>query len=215
MNSFISYEGLPINSGGAHSISSNQLLIIYEQVLLFLNTYTNCDSPDSTYLISNNFQINKVMRYSYSFSGIPKFNINNYIGSRQKIVSWNISRSQINKAIQFINETDELTLAVTWKFRFVDLATRQILSGQNEIPVIDERFHNSQIHLRLAKTKSTISIWFTFPFEKLEGLNSMYIEGMKEKLPFKFSNKNWRLWTLSKNGKWISKTLDMDLYKEN
>lgn len=43
MDTFISYEGLPANSGGAHSLGKKPVDIIYSETLRFLQTFTNGD----------------------------------------------------------------------------------------------------------------------------------------------------------------------------
>ena len=47
MNRFISYEGLPINSGGAHSVSRKSSKVNYEQTLDFLNLFADKTQPKS------------------------------------------------------------------------------------------------------------------------------------------------------------------------
>lgn len=47
MNKFISYEGLPINSGGAHSVSRKSPKANYEETLDFLNLFANKTQPKS------------------------------------------------------------------------------------------------------------------------------------------------------------------------
>jgi hypothetical protein len=206
MNAFISYNGLPINLGGAHKISSRSPGYVYQKVLLFLNTYTTTKSPDKTYIELGKNDFSDLWKYSTLF-GWPKFDIDNFIANRQKRVTWSISIQKIHKALQVISDKEDVVLCATWKFRFIDPSTKEILNGQDRIPIIDERLTNSQIYVRLSKKISTISVWFTFPFDGLNEENLRYIEGVKDLLPFRFSEEGWRIWKLSKNDHWTPRKL--------
>jgi len=188
MDNFISYDGLPIKAGGAHSISSKDLNGIFETVLDFIKNFTNSNRPATLDLLLERPNARKTLKYSVLF-GMPKLSF-----TSPKSVFWSIPLQKVNKAFELIHEDTNLLLVAKWHFKFVDLESKELLPKQNEIPTIDGRLHNSQVHLRLAKNKSTIAVWLTFPFSDFDGRNLIYINAVKNALPFKFSEKHWRIW---------------------
>jgi hypothetical protein len=222
MNKFISYEGLPIRTGGAHSLGTKDHREILDSVNGFLNKFSNTSEPD---LVNLTFYNSRHKKYS-TFKNIiyiirhfglrfsqSRWDLKEYI---QKFWTWKINNSQLDKVLQIIsdlsglpdNDYGPIVLGILWKFKFVDLTSKEILPDQDAIPEIDSRLHNSQIYLRVGK-KSTISVWFTLPFDSFEN-HKDYIEKMENELPFKFSEKHWHQWTLSKNGNWIKRKLQVN-----
>ncbi|MGF7041182.1 hypothetical protein [Mucilaginibacter lappiensis] len=206
MKNFISYEGLPLKSGGAHKINKNPI-VIFESVIDFIKSFTNNDAPYDSTLIFNTSE-NKDSKSAtfwllFKAFGLPGLSLTN----KQFSWIWKVRNSQLSKAVSFSDRFTNLTLAVMWRFRFVDPVSKKIIIGQDKIPVIDERLYNSQIYLRIGKV-STISIWFTFPFTSTDNLN--YLKLVKDNCPFALSKNQWKSWKLSKNGNWIDRKINID-----
>ena len=219
MDRFISYEGLPISSGGAHSLGKKDHREILQSVNEFLNKFSNTTQPDSVSLTFYNSRHKKYSTLKNLFLIIRQFgfgfkqrswNLKDYI---QKFWTWKIRNSQLDKGLNIISELNNLPdndygpidLGIIWNFKFIDFTSKQILPDQDKIPEIDSRLHNSNIYLRIGN-KSTISVWFTLPFGDFEN-HKDYIDKMEHELPFKFSDKQWHQWTLSKNGNWIKRKI--------
>lgn len=220
MDKFISYEGLPISSGGAHRLGTKDHREILQSANGFLNKFSDTTQPDSVSLTFYNSRHKKYSTFKNIFFIIKQFgfgftqrswDLKDYI---QKFWTWKINSSQLDKGLKIINDLIDLPsndygpidLGIIWKFKFVDLTTGQILPDQDKIPEIDSRLHNSHIYLRIGK-KSTISVWFTLPFDNFES-HKDYIDKMEMELPFKFSDKHWYQWTLSKNGSWTKRKIN-------
>ncbi|MEZ2337265.1 hypothetical protein AB6735_16590 [Mucilaginibacter sp. RCC_168] len=202
MEAFITYDGLPLSSGGAHHLRTKSPHQIYASTFTFLEKYTDSIYADKVYIQQLKFNLKTALKYSLKF-GMPSFEWNNFLANGLKVVYWPIYSKNLDKHINHIAETDELSLHILWKFKFIDFNSKEILPGQNEIPNIDIRLSNSQIYISLSALKSTASAWFAFPFSSLTADNLLYIQGIQELLPFKFSKYSWRLWKKSKSGKWI------------
>lgn len=201
MNGFITYDGLPLKSGGAHHLGSKPTKLIYAGIDSFLNKYTNSKKPHYLIVELSTLKLSRIIKYSLKF-GMPYFG--------QGRVYWHASIIDIDLLIEKIAQTDELLLSILWRFRFIDLISGQVLPGQSEMPVLDERIHNSQLYLRLSTKKSTLSTWFALPFNTLSDSSLKYIKGMQMDLPFKFSEQSWRLWKQSKDNHWIPKKLKIN-----
>jgi hypothetical protein len=210
MNAFISYQGLPIKSGGAHTISGKKQEIVFDQLSAFIHKYTNASLPVHREVVIDRPTFAEVIKNAYLL-GLPNFDFSNYLANGQKRVSWSVSSAKVRDILNLYRDSERHTLGVTWKFHFIDPDSKIVLPGQDEIPSIDSRLHNSHIYLRLSKNKATISAWFTFPFGNVTKETSEYIEGLERSLPFKFSDKTWRKWTLSKNGNWTPKRIEINV----
>lgn len=218
MNRFISYEGLPINSGGAHSVSKNSPKDNYNKTLDFLNLFANKIEPKSIELTLYESEkkeysdLKLLPKLSLKF-GIPKMRNDGWI----KSWNWNLSQNDIEKGFEMLelnndlpnNPAGPLTLNFYWDFHFKDPKTNQILPNQELIPELDFRIKNSRVYLRASK-KTTISVWFALPFEQIDKYETEFINELKSNLPFKTSNKHWKIWEKSEKGNWIPRKIEIN-----
>ncbi|OYX22212.1 MAG: hypothetical protein B7Z06_11950, partial [Flavobacteriales bacterium 32-35-8] len=122
---------------------------------------------------------------------------------------WKLSTKDIGNGFEILelnkdlpnNPQGPLVLSFLWHFSFKDPKTNATLLNQDKLPELDFRIKNSRIYLRTSN-KSTISVWFALPFEQLEKYEIDYINELKSSLPFKSSQKHWRIWKKSEKGNW-------------
>ncbi|MFD0751172.1 hypothetical protein ACFQZS_13560 [Mucilaginibacter calamicampi] len=210
LSSFISYDGLPLKSGGAHMINNADRLQTYNTLSAFFESMTtnpSCVNTIELDIFSREEESKAKFWYMVRTFGLPNWS---FFGSSRGGFIWtfNVDEKQMLKAIELTKKFGNVALRLVWRFQFVDIDTKEILNGQNEIPVIDERKYNSEIYVRLAKNAS-ISLWLTLPFGHLDEKTASYIDLLKAKLPVKLSNNHWKIWTLSKNGTWMGRKLDV------
>ena len=205
MDTFISYDGLPIASGGAHSISSLSPIEVYGCLVKFLDACTNRPSPQTGLLLNSSAGNVKLVWQLTKTFGLPKWDIH---GVPQQW-EWRVKDTKINAAFDALQLSDALTITFLWKFKFAHPDTKRPLEGQDNIPVLDERVHNSQIYFRGSR-KSTVSAWFTLPFSSFTEAAD-YFEPFSELLPFKPSTKHWRIWIRSKNGNWSPRNTERNV----
>ncbi|QNR24541.1 hypothetical protein [Croceimicrobium hydrocarbonivorans] len=217
MKRFLSYEGLPIKSGGAHSVSRESPKVNYEKTLGFLNLFADnikAESVELTLYKSKNKEysvLNLLTELTIKF-GIPKTKNDGWL----KSWTWSLKDENIQKGFEMLelnkdlpkNPVGPITLNFCWNFLFKDPKTNQVLPNQELIPVLDFRVKNSRIYLRLSQ-ESTISVWFAFPFARIDKYESAFIGELKSKLPFKASDKHWRMWEKSSNGNWIPRKIEI------
>ncbi|AZB31627.1 hypothetical protein [Chryseobacterium balustinum] len=215
MKAFISYEGLPIKSGGAHTLTNKNQKENYNKTLEFLNDFTQIKAEEIELTIyesaHKNYSVLKyLIKLIFSF-GFPKMRNDGFL----KSWSWNLSQKNIEKGFEFLQLNQQLpnnpfgpiSLNIKWNFYFKNSTTKEVLPNQNLIPQIDFRIRNSQIYLRMAE-KSTMSVWFAFPFEKITEYEKEYFKKLKLNLPFNFSNNHWKLWKVSTKGNWTSQKIE-------
>lgn len=217
MKAFISYEGLPIKSGGAHTLNNKNQEEDYKKILAFLSSFTHIKAEEIELAVYESAQKKySVIKYLFKLTfifGIPKMRNDGFL----KSWSWNLSKKNIEKGFEFLqlnkqlpnNPFGPISLNFKWNFYFKDSKNNEILPNQNLIPNIDNRIKNSQIYLRISQ-KTTISVWFAFPFEKITDNEKEYFKNLNLNLPFNFSNNHWKLWKISSNGNWKSQKIEFN-----
>jgi hypothetical protein len=222
MDTFISYEGLPIKAGGAHSLGKRSIDEIYSQSISFLQTFAAIQNSviEITFFNSQD-KIYNTLPYLWMLTrkfGLPSWNSWNLKSKRQHYWTWKVKPTKVDQALQVLNsflklpsnEYGPVVLSFLWHFHFKDLQSGDILKGQEQIPVLDKRNFNSQLYLRLGQ-KSTVSVWFTLPFNEQDERAIDYITKLSNALPFKPSEKHWRLWKKTKSGNWQPKVLEIKI----
>jgi len=220
MDRFISYEGLPINSGGAHRLGKKTIREAYNETNAFLKMYTDSAVPQAvslTLYATDSFNFKKLkwqLMKKYGF--FPRRETWDFGKTKQRLWTWTLSPGKIEEGINILEEQKDLpeheygplTLSILWHFKLVYPETKKRIPNQELIPVLDERIQNSRALLTL-KPKSTLSVWFAFPFDNQDNEFNNYIEGFNKHLPFKPSDKHWRLWKKGSKGEWRPTKIDI------
>jgi len=217
MNKFISYEGLPLNSGGAHSLGRKNPKAYYDEIMHFLKMFSSTPQPKLIELSlyapkKREYSVLKLLaKLSLKF-GIPKMRNDGLV----RAWNWNLHKKNTENALEILALNKDLSdtpsgplyLNIKWNFHFKDPKTHQTLAHQERIPEFDFRIKNSQIYLRLSK-KSTASVWFALPFEQIDPYALEYIKAITSNLPFKTSDNHWKIWHKSEKGNWIPRKLEL------
>lgn len=217
MNRFISYEGLPISSGGAHSIGRKAPKVNYNKTLEFLNLFADKSQPKSIKLTlfeseKKEYSALKLLPNLTLKFGIPETRNDGWL----RTWTWNLTEKDIEKGFEALELNNELptnpagplSLDFYWNFHFKDPKTSKVLPNQELIPELDFRIKNSRIYLRLSK-QSSVSVWFALPFEKMDKYELEFIKDLKSNLPFKTSDKHWRIWKKTEKGNWTQKKIEI------
>lgn len=177
---------------------------IYDSLSKFTSILTSTNKPHRL-IIEFNSTINsdaskfKTIWKLILACGLPKLSISEYFSTKQLKWHWPLRTGSINKAMKLQQQYQNITFSALWCFYFTDPNSKEVLPGQDSIPVIDVRLKNSQIYWRHGKT-SSISLWFTLPFKEFDDQAINYIKLLHANLPVKLSRHHWRLWRNSKNG---------------
>ncbi len=220
MDKFITYDGLPIKSGGAHSLGKISMDDAFLKTNSFLKNHTSSETPSEIKLTiyespNQDYDAIKVKRRASKIFGLfPKKGIGYLSGKQIRYWIWTVKTENFEKAFNFVRENNlkiqqelgPIEISFLWIFKFKSSETGDIFPDQDKIPQLDIRQKNSQIYLKLSN-KSTLSAWFAFPFANYDSNFEKIIDKMQTDLPFRFSDKNWRQWTLSKNNNWTSRKI--------
>lgn len=221
MNKFISYDGLPVNSGGAHGLGKKTVTESYTDTLYFLKMYADTVFPHEiglTLYKDKSFNYRKLKwKLMKRFGLFPKSSSWDMGDYKQRFWTWKLKSNEIAEGLDILVKNSDLpehqfgplTISILWHFKFVDPMTKERIPNQELIPTLDFRIHNSRALLTLKK-KSTLSVWFAFPFESDNGEFEIYIKELVKHLPFKPSAKQWRLWTKGDKGNWTPKKVEVN-----
>jgi hypothetical protein len=198
----VTYVGLPISSGGAHSLGRMSRRVAYEGTTAFLRTCSRLVDP-----IDYSFKVYRVPELE-PVPGLEqelKRRFGNPVGLRE---------DRLPDALDFLDDIDPqptnqwgmapIWFSMTSKFLILDPATGRPLPGQNPT-----RFHGVEYEptvplgtsgLRLIlHNHAAVGIELCIP-DADEDLLRRVVPWLQRNLPFKFSPKQWRAWTPTKSG---------------
>lgn len=219
MDQFVSYNGLPISSGGAHGLGKKSALEAFTEVITFLQKYGSTTKPETVSLTlykADSFDYRKLKwQFMKRYGLFPKDTSVDFIKYKQKMWTWDLKPKQMEEAISILQENSDLPevdhlgplrLEILWHVRLMDPTTQMELPNQKMIPTLDFRIHNSRMLLTVSK-KSRVSVWFAFPFANQDETFKTYLNAFIKDLPFQPSEKHWRTWEKNKHGEWMPKKI--------
>ena len=121
--------------------------------------------------------------------------------------TWILTSEQFERGFSLLDEFDQQDpsladrtfLQASWKFKFVEPKTGQVLPAQDNLPLIDFRLGpGSSLNFSAHKGVAAYA-WFLFPLESPAPDFEDYVDRFQKELIFKFSPKHRRLWRYSKN----------------
>jgi hypothetical protein len=209
--SAVTYVGLPIGSGGAHSLGRMSRQVAYERTTSFLQTCTELVSPTQY-----TFQVHDVPELSRQVD--LEVELERRFGQGKRV---SVPANRVDEALELLDDihpqpTNQWGMAPIWfraqsSFQIVDPATGHVLSGQHA-----ERFAGaeyvwsvplgtSDLSLILNNSAS-LGIDLCIPDADSELLQRI-VPWLQDHLPFKMSAKQWRSWTPTKSGSFKSRRM--------
>lgn len=209
----VTYSGLPISSGGAHSLGRMSRRTAYERTIAFLD---QCTVPDAERACAISFVADGVSPRVTPPAGL-RDNVERRFGR-----SGDIPESRIGDALDFMEEiapqaTNVYGMASVWltmqcRFRLLDPGTGLPLPGQDP-----RRFGGAEYVwsvplgesglLLSLHNQAALAVDLCIP-DATEELLRRLIPWLAASLPFKFSPKHWRVWTPTKAGSFRGRRLE-------
>ncbi|WP_091564269.1 hypothetical protein [Arthrobacter sp. ok362] len=209
--SAVTYVGLPIGSGGAHSLGGMSRRAAYEQATSFLETCTELVSPNKY-----TFEVHEVPDLSRQLD--LEAELERRFGQGKRVA---VPADRVNEALEWLDDihpqpTNQWGMAPIWfraqsSFRIVDPATGQVLPGQNA-----ERFAGAEYVWSvplgtsdfglILDNSARLAIDLCIPDADGEMLRRV-VPWLQDHLPFKLSAKQWRSWTPTKFGSFKSRRM--------
>jgi len=211
----ITYDGLPISSGGAHTLKTRGVMNCLAAVREFLSACTTDPDPERLQVhvtqggsLPRSFS--KVLRAEFKHLGWWPIK-SRFAGTLTR--SWRLPLADFDAACATIEghrpipQTEDgmpaALVAASWRFALVDAETREVLPHQEadcyvqETPGGMRRVGESTLYARFSE-KTTVSVFLALPFEDAGDAARQYVEMLQRHFPTKFSAQHWRLWRLNK-----------------
>ena len=218
----ISYDGLPIASGGGHRLGRLKTKDAWAATLQFLNECTTTVGPSRVTLAINGVedtdpQLLEQLRES-AVAGLglyPSPHDRQDYGGRGSTLTWHVSPEKAPKAVAWRDAIGPLPsnwlggpalLSMDFQFRL------KASTGNLELPYQDSGSYLHQAYdgygallgesgCRLTlSSRSTLSVLLFLPFEEPGPDLWQYVSFLQSRLPFRFSPRHWKHWRLTKKG---------------
>lgn len=209
--SAVTYVGLPIGSGGAHSLGRMSRRVAYERTISFLQTCTELVSP-----AQYTFQVNDVPELSRQLD--LEAELERRFGPGRRI---SVPARRVEEALELLEDinpqpTNQWGMApiwfrAQWSFQILDPRTAHVLPGQHP-----ERFAGTEYVWSVPLGTSDLSlildnsarlgIDLCIPDADSDLLQRI-VPWLQDHLPFKMSAKQWRSWTPTKSGSFRSRRM--------
>jgi hypothetical protein len=229
--SIITYDGLPLSSGGGHTLRTRDPLAARDQVRNFLSCCTDCGGPQKASIevitggsVPAEFSLPLVKKLSAEL-GVPARR--GSYGSGAIAHSWPIAPAQVDGFVAHIAQAiplpvlpfrlQPLTVTAAYKFHLLDPRSRATLPWQN--PGFYGNFSTapgqflgeSQIYARISE-RSTVSLFLSFPFDDVSEELITTAGFVRAHLPFPLSANHWKRWRLAIKGKgYVGRRIDPEM----
>ena len=199
----VTYIGLPLNSGGAHSLGRMSRRVAFERTTNFLEVCTRLSCP-----VAYEFQLNE-------FGLGPLTDIEDALeerfGGRRAAP---VSSDRVGDALNLLDELDPQPtasgIAPLWfwmrtTFQLIDPDTREPFAGQDPDRFCGVEYDykrplgTSSLRLILSN-RAVLGVELCIPDADDERLAAA-VPFLQSSLPFKFSTKQWKEWTPTKTGR--------------
>lgn len=211
----ITYDGLPISSGGAHKLRSGGFVAPWAQIEHFLRACTDFERPEEIVieLIEGGGASSALVaplkeRFSERFSALRSRRIGTAMGHQ-----WLAGPAGLAVLLQELETIHplpdiaaaSLTVNVTAAFRFVDPHARAVLLFQSPSDYLmqtvgDRAFLGSSRAFARLAAHPTVSVFFSLPFPEMSAEFRAYVEFLRDHAPFRLSDRHWKIWTLNRRG---------------
>lgn len=197
----ITYVGLPISAGGAHSLGRMPVARAYERTMAFLTSCTRLAQPLTCQLL--------VTDMGAPLGAAERSELRRRFGDGDHL---DLQQEQIADALDFLarlsrpltTQVGGLWLTLEAKFRILDPLTGEPLPGQEPARYAgvqyqrDDPLGSSRLALSL-HSRATLALDLCLP-DADEAVVERVLPWLQANLPFKLSSKHWMHWTPTKTG---------------
>lgn len=217
----VSYDGLPIASGGGHGLGRLTAQQAWEATSRFIRGCTTASLPSRLSLsinsvedtepgLSDRLRESAVAALGLHPSPHDRRGYGNVVGST---LLWHLSPDQVAAAVGWRESLGPLRpdwlggpalVSMDFRIRFRKAEDGEELPFQGSASYLGQAYDGygvvlgeSGCRLNLG-ARSTLSVLFFLPFEDLGPEAWEYVAFLQERLPFRMSPKHWKHWRLTK-----------------
>jgi len=214
--SIITYDGLPISSGGAHSLGKLSPTSTWSSIDRFI---TRCTAPLSD--INFSVEVLEGSDIPEEFSKRMRKNIKQILGRHShaqnngfaKAFSWELPKNRLSEVLDLFDASCPFpkhkysvkiaTLYISSTFHLLDRSGTHVLKHQGRENYLNydtdyERFLGESMLLGSISSNSSLNIFLSLPFEEITEDFQSNIHFLQDNLPFKFSPIQWKRWHVNK-----------------
>lgn len=214
----ITYDGLPISSGGAHSLRQKGFVDTYEALQKFVNAISlerearsveielfDLGGGGYTHFLSLCSELDDKYHRKHGRQ------IGEYHGNQ-----WKVDPTELRPLIYDLERLRPIPIAgyagrslvahVYWNLVFAD-TKGEPLPYQSRSHYLDfdvlyrtSYLGESVLYARISETSSA-NLFLSLPFEEANDEAGRLVKRIQEYFPARLSSKHWKRWTLTKNGK--------------
>lgn len=215
VTSVVTYDGLPVSSGGGHALRTRDPRHAYEQVTTFLSSCTRESAPPRF-----TFSVVSGPSIPASFSQAVAEEMSTKFGKPQiqglgddRGLNWAVDATECQSLLSYICSLGALpkhphglqvaSLSMLSSFVLVDrsgspLPCQSPVCFGHYQPSFGRYLGASHSYARFSG-RSTLSMFLNFPFDSGSDLDSA-VHFVQEHLPFKMSKSAWKRWSLTRRG---------------
>ncbi len=217
----ISYDGLPVGSGGGHGLGRLAARDAWSATQAFLRACTTAGTPTQLTLTLNSVEddapavVDRCRTSAVAALDLhPSPHESRDYGGKGTGLIWKLAVDQADAAIAWREALGPLpsnwlggpaVLAIDFQLRFRAATGEQELPYQEPACYLGQpydgygtRLGESRCRLTVS-SRSSLSVIFFLPFEAPGPELWSYVAFLQSRLPFKFSSRHWRHWRLTKN----------------
>lgn len=217
----ISYDGLPISSGGAHGLGRLRPSMAWKAFQGFLSTCTTATEPKRVSITINETpdvdpessqRLRDSAKKMLGVSGRPHRRQD--FGDKGRACSWNLSAALADTAVEWLSAAEPLSanwlggpakVALDYQFRLKSPNGTE-LRFQRSDDYLGQIYNGYGILLGESGCRLTVaarcalSLVLFIPFEEPDDEFWEYVAFLQENLLMRFSSKHWKHWKLTKKG---------------
>jgi len=212
----ITYDGLPISSGGAHSLRQKGFVAAYAALQAFVDSISLEREPTSVSVELfdsgvGGFMHFLALRWEFSkrFRGKQGRAVGEHFGHQ-----WEVQPSELGLLIHDLERLRPIPLVgyagrslvvhVYWKLILSDRTGEQLpFQTRDSYMDFEAGFQlylgESVMYARISEN-STASLFLSLPFENVQPECIELADRINEAFPARLSTKHWKRWTLTKKG---------------
>lgn len=200
----VTYEGLPLSGGGAHSLGRSSRRVVYTQVLSFLETCTTLRGQVEHSLVTR--EVPGLERQQEDLRALQ-----DRFGRGRVIV---LDGEEVDDAFDLLDDiAPQATMHGMSTIELDVRASFDLLDPSSKAPLDAGRWqertgHQNHLALRLAE-RSTLRVELCVPLSPSAELDQL-VHRLQDKLPVRLSSKHWRCWVVGRGGASLApRRLDM------
>ena len=213
----ITYEGLPLASGGAHKLRTRGFVAAFNALQSFASAVSLDAIPKDLLVevvtgdgVPKEFTDSLSSEFDANFMRRPDRIIGAYTGHQ-----WEINAPSLNQIVDQFEKlrpvphagfaADALVVHATWNLVLADKERKPLPHQDKDNYMRYEVGYElclgeSLVYARISET-TTANLFLTLPFENVTDDARRLAAEIESQFPCRLSSKHWKMWRLTKNGR--------------